>query len=154
MNSFNCYISLPRRWQRDGLQAQGSVSCIIHPLPLGKVRQSYIARILRLLYFLIFLKVKQLRQNATYIPTNSCSSILNSSGDVTRQQMTLWRSPPNLDILVGSIALCTFFKVNCIQCSCLLQDLNLLIFPCSRHVVRLRLPAANRAPRGAYHPAW
>ena len=34
------------------------------------------------------------------IPTNSCSSILNSSGDVTRQQMTLLRSAPNLHILV------------------------------------------------------
>ena len=24
----------------DGLQAQGSVGCVIHPLPLGKERQS------------------------------------------------------------------------------------------------------------------
>ena len=32
----------------------GLVSCVIHPLPLGKIRQSYIARILGLLYFLLF----------------------------------------------------------------------------------------------------
>ena len=47
----------------------------------------------------MFLKVKQPRQNAKYIPTNSCSSILNSSGDVTRRQTTLLRSPPNQYIL-------------------------------------------------------
>ena len=39
----------------DGLWVQGLVSCVIHPLPLGKVRQSYIARILGHLYFLLFL---------------------------------------------------------------------------------------------------
>ena len=58
---------------------QGSDSCVIHPLTVGKVRQSYTARILGLLYYFLFLKVGQLRQNARYIPTNSCPSILNSS---------------------------------------------------------------------------
>ena len=57
----------------------GLVSCVIRPLLLGKIRLSYIARILGLLYFLLFLKVSQLRPNARYIPINSCLSILNSS---------------------------------------------------------------------------
>ena len=39
MNSFNCYISLPRSGQWDELLAQGSVSCVILPLPMVKVRQ-------------------------------------------------------------------------------------------------------------------
>ena len=37
-------------------RCRGSVSCVIHPLPQGKVRQSYISQIFWLLYFLLFLK--------------------------------------------------------------------------------------------------
>ena len=54
-----------------------SVSCVIHPLPVGKVRQRYIARILGLLYFLRF-NTHSLTK--CKIPTKSCSSVLNSSG--------------------------------------------------------------------------
>ena len=52
--------------------------------------------------------MKQLRQNAIYIPTNRCSSILNSSGDVTRWQTKLLRSPPNQYILVPPVHLGAF----------------------------------------------
>ena len=58
---------------------QGLVSCVIHPLLLGNTRRSYRGRILGHLYFLLFLKVQQLRRNAKYITTYSCSSIWNSS---------------------------------------------------------------------------
>ena len=76
MNNFNCYIHFPLV---DGLQVQGSDSCVIHPLPMGKVHQGNIAEILGLLYFLLFFNVLQLRQNTRYIPRNSCWSMLNSS---------------------------------------------------------------------------
>ena len=56
MNSFNIISISPYR-EVDGLLVQGSVSCVIDPLLLGKVRQSYLALILGLLYFLLFLKV-------------------------------------------------------------------------------------------------
>ena len=48
-----------------------SVSCVIHPLLLGKVRQSYIARILGLLYFLRFLKVQHAAETKCKIHTNA-----------------------------------------------------------------------------------
>ena len=41
----------------DGLWVQDLVGGVIHPLPLVKLRRSYIARILGHLYFLLFIKV-------------------------------------------------------------------------------------------------
>ena len=84
---------------------EGSVSCVIHPLPLSKIHQSYIARILWLLYFLIFLKVIQLRQNARYIYqlTNSCywiPPILNTSW--SRQVKNVWKNWQTVLCLVWS----------------------------------------------------
>ena len=66
MNNFNCYIHFPHNGQLMCCIVQGSVSCVIHPLLLGKVRQSYIPRIFGLRYFMIFFSVYQLRQNARY----------------------------------------------------------------------------------------
>ena len=80
MNSFNCYIHFPlsRQWM-DCIGAGFGYSCVILPLPLRKVRQGYIALTWGILYFLLFFNVLQQRQNARYIQTNSCTSMLNSS---------------------------------------------------------------------------
>ena len=67
--------------------------------------------------------MNQLRQNSRYIPTNSCSLILNSSGDVMRKQTTLLRSPLNPYILLKSV-----FPRCIIYTSCVLQ--------CDNHIFR------------------
>ena len=58
---FDCYFHFPLSGRPAGQcmecwLVQGSVSCVIHPQPLWKVRQSYITRIWGHLYFLLFLK--------------------------------------------------------------------------------------------------
>ena len=53
---YSLYLFSPYRTV-DGLWVQGLVSCVIHPLDLGKVRRSYKARIWGNLYILLFLNV-------------------------------------------------------------------------------------------------
>ena len=71
MNSFYCYIHFPfsGQWMdcrcRVRLVYNSITACFWVGTP-----ELYIARILGLLYFLLFVKVQQLKQNAIKIHTN------------------------------------------------------------------------------------
>ena len=92
MNSFNCYIHFTHGERRmDCRCMHGSVSCVIHPQLLGKVRQTYIARIWGLLYFFLrYNSWDKMRDIYQWIAVRQYWIPLN---DVTRWQTTLLRSP-------------------------------------------------------------
>ena len=77
MNCFYCYIHFPlsRQWMD---MAQGSVSCVIHPLLLGKVRQT-IEFLDNFIYCYFLRRYSWDKMQDTYMPMNSCSSMQNSS---------------------------------------------------------------------------
>ena len=99
MNSFNCHIHFPVSGQWMDYIGIGFISCVINPLPPGKLCQGYIARIRDFSISCYFLRCYSWDKMQYIYQRIAVRQYGIPLGDVIRQQMTLLRSPKYILVL-------------------------------------------------------